>query len=206
MANKSSRIHILTECAIMVALATVLSYLKIWNSPYGGSVTVLSMAPIILLSVRRGVKVGLGAGFVYSLIQLLQSLTNVSYMPTAPAVVACIAFDYILPFTLLGLGGMFRGIRFSRNEVTSRMFATALGALTVTLIRYVCHVLSGALLWYELDLVWYADDPTHIVNRYGQWVFSMVYSAIYMVPEIIATTVGTPLIARALGAAERKQA
>ncbi len=199
MANKQTRIHILAESAIMVALATVLSYLKIWNSPFGGSVTVLSMTPIIVLSLRRGVKVGLLSGFAYSLTQLLQSLSNVSYMPTATAVVICVAFDYILPFTLLGLGGMFRRIRFSEKPTRNLMIAAALGAFTVTVIRYVCHVFSGAVVWYELDLVWYADDPSHIVNRYGQWVFSMIYSAVYMVPEIILTTVATPLITRAVG-------
>lgn len=205
MANKQTRIHILAESAIMVALATVLSYLKIWNSPFGGSVTVLSMTPIILLSLRRGVKVGLFAGFAYSLTQLLQSLSNVSYMPTAAAVVICVAFDYILPFTLLGLGGMFRRIRFTQKDTLNWMIAAALGAFTVTVIRYACHVISGAVVWYELDLVWYADDPTHIVNRYGQWIFSMIYSAIYMVPEIVLTTVATPLIARALGNRELKK-
>lgn len=199
MANKQTRIHILTESAIMVALATVLSYLKIWSSPYGGSVTLLSMVPIILLSLRRGVKVGLGAGVVYSLIQLLQSLSNVSYMPTATAIVMCVALDYILPFTLLGLGGMYRGIRFAKKDGTNLMIAAALGALTVTVLRYICHTVVGATVWYELDLEWYADDPTHIVNLYGPWVFSIIYSAIYMVPEIVLTTIFTPIIARAVG-------
>ena len=79
MANEKSRsIHLLAESAIMVALATVLSMVKVYEAPYGGSVTLLSMAPIIILSMRRGVKTGLIAGFVHSLIQLLLGLNNVA--------------------------------------------------------------------------------------------------------------------------------
>ncbi len=199
MANNSSeRIHILAESAIMVALATVLSMLKIWDAPYGGSVTVLSMAPIIVLSMRRGVKVGLLAGFAHSVIQLLLGLSNVAYVPTAWGIVICILTDYILPFTLLGLGGLFRSVKFTQNRYTNILIATALGALLVTVLRYLCHIVSGAVIWYALDLEWYADDPTHIVHQYGPWMFSVVYNGWYMLPEIVATTVGTPLIARAV--------
>ncbi|MBP3369029.1 MAG: energy-coupled thiamine transporter ThiT [Clostridia bacterium] len=50
-------LHVLTECALMIALATVLSLVKIYEAPFGGSVTLLSMAPIIVLSMRHGVGV-----------------------------------------------------------------------------------------------------------------------------------------------------
>lgn len=201
MANQQkfpSRIHILAESAIMVALATVLSMLKIWEAPYGGSVTILSMSPIIILSMRRGVKTGLLAGFVHSLIQLLLGLGTVAYVPTFWGIVVCILTDYILPFTLLGLGGLFRNVRFTKNSATNQIIAAVLGTLLVTLLRYACHIVSGAVIWYALDLDWYADDPTHIVHRYGAWMFSAVYNGGYMLPEIIATTVGTPLLTKAL--------
>lgn len=197
MANKT-RIHILAESAIMVALATVLSLLKIWESPYGGSVTVLSMAPIILLSMRRGVKTGLLAGLAYSIIQLLLGLNNVAWVPTPGGIVLCILLDYILPFTLLGLGGIFRNGKFSKNDAVNPVIAAALGALLVTVLRYLCHIVSGVVIWYELDLEWYADDPTHIVNLYGPWMFSIIYNGIYMIPEILATVVGTPILTKAL--------
>lgn len=194
----SKRIHILAECAIMVALATVLSLLKIWDSPYGGSVTVLSMAPIILLSIRRGVKVGLIGGFVHSLIQLLLGLGTVAYVPTPAGILICILTDYILPFTLLGLGGCFRNLKLSKDPTVNLLLTAALGALLVSILRYLCHIVSGVVIWYELDLEWYADDPEHIVNRYGSWMFSAIYNGIYMIPEIIATTVGTSILAKAL--------
>ena len=197
MENKT-RTHILTESAMMIALATVLSMIKVWEAPYGGSVTILSMAPIILLSMRRGVKVGLIAGFVHSLIQLLLGLNNVAYVPTVTGIVVCVLTDYILPFTLLGLGGLFRNVKFTGNDKTNIFIAAALGALLVTLIRYACHLVSGAMIWYALDLEWYADDPTHLVFQYGAWAFSAIYNGGYMIPEIITTTVGTPILARVL--------
>ncbi len=198
MAANSSRIHILTESAIMVALATVLSMLKIWEAPYGGSVTILSMAPIIILSMRRGIKVGLFAGFAHSLIQLLLGLGTVAYVPTPMGIVVCVLTDYILPFTLLGLGGLFRNVKFTGNSTTNLFIAAALGALLVTLLRYACHIVSGAVIWYALDLEWYADDPSHIVFQYGPWMFSAIYNGGYMIPEIIATVVGTPILTKAL--------
>lgn len=198
MATNSSRTHILTESAIMVALATVLSMFKIWEAPYGGSVTILSMAPIIILSMRRGVKVGLLAGFAHSLIQLLLGLGTVAYVPTPMGIVICVLTDYILPFTLLGLGGAFRDVKFTNNSTTNLFLTAALGALLVTLLRYACHIVSGAVIWYALDLEWYADDPTYIVHKYGPWMFSTIYNGGYMIPEIIATVVGTPILTKAL--------
>ena len=198
MANNNSKARMLTEGAIMVALATVLSMVKIWDSPYGGSVTILSMAPIIVLSLRRGIKVGLFAGLAHAVIQLLLGLSSVAYVPTPVGIVLCVLTDYILPFTLLGLGGIFRSVKFTENKTANAVIAAALGALLVTVLRYICHIVSGAVIWYELDLEWYADDPTHIVNQYGAWMFSAIYNGIYMIPEIIATTIGTPLLTKAL--------
>lgn len=195
---KQNRVLIICESAIMVSLATILSLLKLWSSPYGGSVTLLSMAPVIVLSMRRGVKVGLAAGFAYSLIQLLLDLSTVAWVPTPGGIALCVLLDYILPFTLLGLGGIFRNVHFSQNRQRDLILAAALGALLVTALRYVCHIFSGTVIWYALDLEWYADDPDHIVNRFGPWAFSAIYNGIYMLPEIAATTLGVPLLIRAL--------
>ncbi len=199
MANKASeKVQILTESAIMIALATVLSLLKIWEAPYGGSVTIVSMAPIIILSLRRGVKTGLLAGFAHSLIQLLLGLNNVAWIPDAGGIVVCILTDYILPFTLLGLGGCFRNVKFTKNDKTNLIIAAIVGTLLVTALRYLSHIVSGAVIWYALDLQWYADDPSHIVHQYGAWLFSVIYNGGYMVPEIITTTIATPILYAAL--------
>lgn len=196
--SKSSKIRILCESAIMVALATALSLVKVYDAPYGGSVTLLSMAPIIILSLRRGVPVGLAAGFVHSLIQLIFGLSSVAYVPTPGGIVLCVLLDYILPFTLLGLGGIFQKVSFTKNRNANLILAALLGTLLVTVLRYACHIVSGVVIWYALDLEWYADDPTHIVNLYGPWLFSAIYNGTFMLPEIIETCIGVPILTRAL--------
>lgn len=195
---KHNSIRTLCESAIMIALATVLSMVKVYDAPYGGSVTLLSMAPIIVLSMRRGCKVGLAAAFVHSVLQLLLGLNSVAYVPTPGGIVLCILLDYTLAFTVLGLGGIFRKVRFTSNETANVVIAAALGTLLVTVLRYVCHIVSGAVIWYALDLEWYAEDPTHIVNLYGPWMFSVIYNGTFMLPEIIETCIGVPILTRAL--------
>lgn len=58
---KKEQIHAMTEAAVMVAMATVLSLIKFTKLPFGGSVTLLSMFPIIIYSIRRGVGRGVFA-------------------------------------------------------------------------------------------------------------------------------------------------
>ncbi len=197
--NRASQsLRILCESAIMVALATVLSMIKVYPAPYGGSVTILSMAPIIVLSMRRGVKTGLFAAFAYSLIQLLLGISDVMWVPTAGGIALCVLLDYILAFTVLGLGGLFRKVRFTQNDTANLILAAFLGTLLATALRYLCHIISGVVIWYALDLEWYADEPSHIVNRYGPWMFSLLYNGAYMVPEIVETCIGVPLLSKAL--------
>ncbi len=195
---RSRKTQLLVESAVMIALATVLSLIKVYEAPFGGSVTLLSMAPIIVLSMRHGIKVGLPAAFVYSILQLLLGISSVAWVPTPSGIALCILLDYLLPFTLLGLGGLFRNVNFTENKVLNITVQAVLGTLLVTLLRFGCHILSGAVIWYALDLEWYADDPAHIVHKYGAWMFSLIYNGTFMIPEIIETVIGVPILTAAL--------
>lgn len=196
--QKKINVHILTECGIMIAMATVLSMIKVYEAPFGGSVTLLSMAPIIVLSMRRGIKIGLAGGFVYSVLQLLLGLSNIAWVPDISGKIMCVLLDYIIPFTILGLGGMFRNVKLLENDRANLILTAFLGTLAVCILRFACHILSGVVIWYSLDLEWYAEDPTHIVNRYSKWIFSIIYNGSFMLPEIIETCIGTPLLTAAL--------
>lgn len=196
--KQSAGLHVLTECALMIAMATVLSLIKLYEAPFGGAVTLLSMVPILVLSMRQGVRTGVFAAFVYSVLQLILGIANVGWVPSIGGKLLCILFDYLLPFTILGMGGMFRGVRMAKNDRTNLILQTLLGTLIVCLLRFACHIVSGAVIWYALDLDWYADDPGHIVNRYSKWLFSAIYNGWFMIPEIIETAVGAPLITAAL--------
>ena len=91
---------ILAEIAIFVSLATVLSYIKIFSLPQGGSVTSGSMVPILWLALRRGPKVGLFAAVLYGIVQLV--VDPMIYYP------AQVLLDYPIAFGSLGLAGFFQ--------------------------------------------------------------------------------------------------
>ena len=196
--TRVQKITILVESAMMVALGTVLSLIKVYEAPFGGSVTLLSMAPVILLSLRRGGMVGLPAAFVYSVLQLVLGLGSIAWVPSVSGQILCAVFDYLLAFTVLGLAGFAVKIPFSADDKKNLWIAAIVGTLAVVLLRFACHLVSGAVIWYALDLEWYADDPGHIVHKYGAWLFSLVYNAGFMVPETIETVIGVPLLAKAL--------
>ena len=107
--NRTFRLRAMIECAIMVALATVLSTIKLYEAPFGGSVTLLSMLPVSVLSIRLGLKWGITGGFLYALLQMFLDLGKVtSWGLTPAALIGCIIFDYLLAFTVIGLAGLFR--------------------------------------------------------------------------------------------------
>lgn len=198
--EKRSKIKVLTECAIMVALATVLSYIKLYEAPLGGSVTLLSMLPIILVSFRWGIKAGLGTAYVYSTIQLMQGIAYVTAIPSylsethstfvvIIAIIGSTLFDYILPFTALGLAGMF----YNKSQTIKRaLISIVLGTLTVLILRFACHVFIGGVLWHEVGLM-FAEEGDWILSA-GPWAYSLVYNIQYMGPEAAITLAATPLI------------
>ncbi len=166
--SQSKRVRALVESAMMVALATVLSILKIVDMPYGGSVTIASMLPMIILSYRQGTVWGLGSGLVYAAMQQLLGLGTLSYFSTWQSILAVILLDYIVAFTFVGIGGVFRKIAKTQRTVL------VCGAAAVSVLRYICHVISGATVWAGLSI------PSN-----AALIYSFGYNATYMLPEAI---------------------
>lgn len=176
---------------MMVALATVLSMVKVWEAPLGGSVTLFSMVPILICGIVHGTKMGLFSAFAYSLIQLLLGIGTVAYVPDPMGIVLCILLDYILAFTALGLAGIFTGKHMFKNDKVNLYTGVALGSFVAVTLRFVFHVLSGAVVWYSITKAGAWNDA---VFRYGKWTYSLVYNATFMVPEMILTMIAVPLI------------
>ena len=106
MTKTYSKTRVLVECALMIAVGTVLANIKIYTLPNGGSVTLFSMLPFVLISFRHGVKWGLFTGFVNSLLQMLLGF----WAPPSPtfwAFAGMILLDYVIAFTALGLACVF---------------------------------------------------------------------------------------------------
>lgn len=159
---KNTSTKMLTEAGIMIAAAQLLSYVKLFEAPYGGSVTAGSMIPIIIFSLRWGLKAGLLAGTAYGILQFILGGAIYSYH------IVSILFDYVVAFGLLGAAGLFR------NSMKGMIAGTCLGLLG----RFVCHVISGVVVWAS-----YAPEGMHPL------VYSILYNGSYLLPELIITLV-----------------
>lgn len=165
--------------AIMVAMATVLSLIQPFSLPMGGSVTLFSMVPIITVAWLYGPKWGLLTGGVMAIIQLLFGLNNFGYVSGIGAYLILILADYIVPFTLLGLGGIFRG------KIKNDAVAIGVGSFMVCFIRFLCHFVSGITIWAS-----WADNKTWKAIL----LYSLTYNGSYMLPETILTVLGCVLL------------
>ena len=167
----------LTECAVMLALATVLSFIKIIQMPMGGSVTLCSMLPIMLIGIKYGNRTGGAVGFMYGLIQLISDLPggNVFYASMSAGVAIIIAlFDYIVPFTAIGFAGMLRKIRTDKIPE----LGSYAGVVAVVVIRFCCHFITGFSVWGQ----WAPEGM-------GKYMYSLIYNGTYLLPELGITLV-----------------
>jgi len=168
----------MTRAAIMVALACALSFFKVIELANGGSVTLGSMVPIILISYLVDFKWAVFTSFVYSLLQML--LQGIAVPPTQNFFyyMLVIMLDYIIAFTVLGLAG---GITKKLKNINVKVIS---GTVVVVMLRFICHLLSGILIWGV-----YAPE--------GQSVFyySLIYNGSYMLCELVITVIIMTLIA-----------
>ncbi len=168
----------LAEGAVMVAFATVLSFLKIVQFPWGGSITVLSMLPIVVFALRYGVKSGFAVSFVYSLIQLGQGILMEGLLGwglTPTALIACILLDYIGAFSVLCLAGSFGN---------KKIGAILGGTVLVMVLRFALHYISGVAIFHSFGELW---DGFSTNNT---WLYSLLYNGAYMLPETVFTALG----------------
>ena len=172
-ANKQQKMLRLVESGLMLSIATVLSLVKVLDLPYGGSITAFSALPILLVAYRHGVWQGLLTAFAHALIQLMLDGSALSYATSATAAVAIVVLDYLLAFTVLGLGGIFR------RKCDSQGVALVLGALLTGVLRYTLHTIAGCTVWAGLSI----PDSAALV-------YSLAYNATYMIPETLVTALG----------------
>jgi len=207
----------LTESAMLIAIAVVLELagkMVIPPMPFGGQLTLCAMLPMVLISYRHGVRWGLTAGFGYALVQMALGAGTVTaaFQPgyfgdgtmVGRALIMCL-MDYILAYTLLGLGGCFRN-RLSKGSALLWGSIVALGC------RYLAHIFSGYILfagWAEWFFTqegfpgWGAELVSSLSSNLLGWLYSMVYNGMYMIPEMILTAAAALLVAKIPGVAEK---
>ena len=208
MKTKTKR---LTESAMLLAIAIVLELVAkmfIPEMPFGGQVTLVSMLPVVLISYRHGVKWGFVASFTYALLEMALGAKTVSaaFLPgyfgdgamIFNALLMCL-LDYVVAFTVLGLGGVFR------NRIENRSAALACGSLVALGARYLTHIASGYIL-FSGYAEWYFTQEgfpawgTKLVETLSPEVlgitYSVVYNGMFMIPEIVFTAIVALVIAR----------
>lgn len=124
--SKTFSTRALSEIVVVIALSTVLSYIKIYHLPQGGSITAGSMVPLLWLSLRRGAKIGIFASIVYGIVQLL--IEPFVYHPVQ------VLLDYPIAFGVLGLAGFFKSY-------------PLIGVVVGIFGRFVSHLLSGVIFF-----------------------------------------------------------
>ena len=128
--NSFKNPKVLAETAIFVSLATALSLIVVYTLPQGGSITAASMVPILWLALRRGPKVGIAAGVLYGLIQLV----------LLPYVIdpVQLLLDYPLAFGVLGFAGFFQ------------KYPVAGSAVGIS-GRFIMHFIAGVVYWAPIE-------------------------------------------------------
>lgn len=214
--NRTTQTCRLTTSAVMLALAMVLSMvcalIPFLNLPFGGGFTVASMLPIVVISYMYGMKWGFFSSAVYSVIQIVMDLylgkgstilalfmpNSDSYMGLGAAI-AILVIDYIVAYTLLGFGGAFR------KKIKNKALALALGTVLALSLRYLAHIVSGFIFYGTWAEWFFSQDNFYAI---GGWilntfsgkglalVYSIFYNGLYMIPEIIITTVAAVVVSR----------
>ena len=179
---KNTKIKALCECAILLALAVILSYIKLVQLPFDGSITLLSMLPLCVISIKYGIGWGIGSAFCYSWFQILQGGVF-AWGLTPVMLVGSLLLDYILAFTVLGLAGIFR---------KKGILGMVLGVAMVCVLRFLVHFVAGVILWAN-----FAEFVAFGASWVNQPVlYSLCYNGVYMLPETIFTTLGAYILFR----------
>ena len=170
--SQTTKTRTLTESALLVALATVLSIYAVFKLPNGGSATLGSMIPIMLVSLKYPFGWSVLVAFAYSLIQMLQGF----YAPPVENFlyyVLVVLLDYVIAFSVLCLAGpVNRALRKDWPVGLRLMIAT----VSCIILRFVCHFLSGMIIWGV-----YAPPGQPV------WLYSLIYNGSYMACEGLIT-------------------
>ena len=192
MTNTTQR---LVKTSILLAIATVLSVVKLFSMPFGGTITPASMMPVILIAYIYGTKWGLFSAFIYGILQMITGMNVVSamFLPGESqmviwhAVLVCV-IDYILAYMMLGFGGVFK------NKIKNQSLSIALGTFVSMLLTYIMHIVSGYIFygawaeWFFTQDGFYSFGKTIVESFSGNLlslIYSVIYNGLYMIPEII---------------------
>ena len=176
MKRNLSKIHIIAESAIMIALSIALFAVSDaipWPFIYGGGFSLFGQVPIIIVSYRHGIRNGLVASTALALFEMIMGFKNFSHVNGIVAWLIVALADYLIAFGCLGLGGIFK------NKIKNQTAALVSGGISVCIVRFLCHFVSGITIWKGYT-------PENMLVG----VYSLVYNGSYMLIETIITVIG----------------
>lgn len=172
--------QMLANAAICMALSFVLSYIRLFKMPQGGSITPASLLPILAFAYYYGSVPGLVVGFAYGFLQMIQD----------PWIVGAVqaALDYPLAFGCIVFAGIIGELQRKHgwNELACWLGSVAAAGLG----RFICHVLSGVVFFAE-----YAEG-----SGLSPMMYSLSYNSFVFVDIAICfVVVAFPQVRKALG-------
>ena len=176
MQTSHAKLRALTEGAILIALAEILSFLPLYKMPWGGSVD-LAMLPIIVFCVRWGFGPGMIVAFAHSLLQtMFEGGIAIGWQS--------ILGDFVIAYTVLGLAGLFKG---KKNGIYW-------GSLLGTFLRFLVHYVTGATLWAE-----YMPDEFFGMTMTSPWIYSALYNGSFLLLSLAMVLVVIAILQKPLG-------
>ena len=151
-------VQMMANASLCIALSFVLSYIRLYKLPQGGSITLASMLPLFMFSFAYGVGPGMLTGAAYGLLQFIQDAYFVHPIE--------LLLDYPLAFAMLGLCGLAPSI--------SKRYGIVFGICIGTFGRFLCAFISG-IIFFGM----YAPEGQHV------FVYSAVYNGLYLIPEAV---------------------
>ena len=124
----TSRIKVIAEGALCVALSVALGYLTLFRMPQGGSIN-LELTPLLVFAYRHGWKWGVEVGALYGFLHLF--LGGYIVHPVQALL------DYPLAYGMIGFVGIWR----------KNLIALIAGTILAGLAYYCCHVTSGVVFF-----------------------------------------------------------
>lgn len=152
-------IQMIVEAGVMLALAFILSQIKLGKLPQGGSITLASMFPIILFSIRWGALRGILVGVLFGVLSLI--IDPQIFHP------AQVLLDYPIPFGFIGLSGI------SLIKDKKSVFGYLPFVIISHLLRLAAHIVSGIVFFSE-----------YTPEGMTPFQYSLTYNASYMIPEL----------------------
>lgn len=160
--NRNLYAEQITVSAVCIGMAVILSMLKLFEMPFGGSITLFSMLVICIPGLRYNLKIGVMAGIAYGLLQYLLHPYFLSPLQ--------FLFDYILAFGIMGISGL--------HVFKTMKYGVVWGYFVAIVGRFIFAALAGYFFWREPES-----------SNMAAIIYTIQYNASYIFAEGFITIV-----------------